>query len=938
MPLKLDVEKVLHGKSERVKCVDIHPSEPWILSALYSGNIFIWNYDTETIVRTFEVCEVPVRTARFIVRKNWLVCGTDDMHIRVYNYNTCEKIKEFEAHTDYIRCIAVHPTLPFILSASDDMSIKLWDWDNQWENSIIFEGHTHYVMQIAINPKDSNSFASASLDRSVKVWGLNSSVPHFQLEGHERGVNTIAYYGGGERPFLVSGADDNLVKVWDYQTKTCIATLEGHTANISAVLFHPTLPIIISGSEDGSIKIWHSSTYRLETTLHYGMERVWALSSMQTSNKVAIGFDEGTIMIKLGQEEPIVSMDSSGKVVWAKNHEIQLTKIMKGKSFENIIDGEQLQVSTDDLGSCEFYPNYLKHNKNSQLIAICGDGEYTIYTSLRLKHKSFGQGEGFAWSSVSSDVYATKQSSTKIKIYKSFKEYKSIRTAYTIQCVFDGHLLGVKSNDDIYFYHWDTAVCIRRIEVSPNNIYWTPDGSSVAMVCADNYYILRYNEEIVDKYLSNNISIEEHGIETAFDLEQDINEVVTSGCYNNDVFIYTNANQRLNYYIGGQVITLVHLDRDRTFYVLGYIQKANRVYLIDKQHNIISYQLLRYVLAYQAAIVKDDLRTANLLIEKKKIEPKYFNKLAIFLEGQGRTELALKVSTDPEHKFELALSLKKLNLAKQILLKSPSQQKWKQLADLALRECDFITVEEAALNANDLSLLYLLYTSTNNKKGLQHLVDLAKKDGKFNVAFNTLFYLGDIKQCIDLLMENEKIPHAAMLARAYYPQKIPEITQVWKEKLKAISPSAANALGTIETHPEAFPPPVDELALPVTDDVDEQYEEQGQDEDGDDEKYTQSSSKQSSPPRDKRKTEEPRQDSVDEHNPDVGDEENEEEEEEEDEAPMVTTAQRQSADEAEISDVSLPSGMEDDVDNGEDHGNDENTNDDDFNIDDLDNI
>eukprot|EP00483_Globobulimina_turgida_P008700 UN08718 len=196
MPLKLDVEKILHGKSERVKCVDIHPKEPWILSALYSGNIFIWNFDTETIVRTFEVSEVPVRTAKFIVRKNWLVCGTDDMHIRVYNYNTCEKIKEFEAHTDYIRSIVVHPTLPFILSASDDMSIKLWDWDNGWENSIIFEGHTHYVMQIAINPKDSNSFASASLDRSVKVWGLNSSVPHFQLEGHDRGVNCLAYYSG----------------------------------------------------------------------------------------------------------------------------------------------------------------------------------------------------------------------------------------------------------------------------------------------------------------------------------------------------------------------------------------------------------------------------------------------------------------------------------------------------------------------------------------------------------------------------------------------------------------------------------------------------------------------------------------------------------------------------------------------------------------------
>ena len=33
----------------------------------------------------------------------------------------------------------------------------------------VFEGHTHYVMQIVINPKDNNQFASASLDRTIKV-------------------------------------------------------------------------------------------------------------------------------------------------------------------------------------------------------------------------------------------------------------------------------------------------------------------------------------------------------------------------------------------------------------------------------------------------------------------------------------------------------------------------------------------------------------------------------------------------------------------------------------------------------------------------------------------------------------------------------------------------------------------------------------------------
>lgn len=57
-------------------------------------------------------------------------------------------------------------------SFSDDMLIKLWDWDKKWSCSQVFEGHTHYVMQIVINPKDNNQFASASLDRTIKVQKL----------------------------------------------------------------------------------------------------------------------------------------------------------------------------------------------------------------------------------------------------------------------------------------------------------------------------------------------------------------------------------------------------------------------------------------------------------------------------------------------------------------------------------------------------------------------------------------------------------------------------------------------------------------------------------------------------------------------------------------------------------------------------------------------
>ena len=91
----------------------------------------------------------------------------------------------------------------------------------------------------------------------------------------------------GDRPYLISGADDKLVKIWDYQTKACVQTLEGHTHNVSAACFHPELPIILSGSEDGTLRIWHANTYRLENILNYSMERLWSLGYVKGSNRCA---------------------------------------------------------------------------------------------------------------------------------------------------------------------------------------------------------------------------------------------------------------------------------------------------------------------------------------------------------------------------------------------------------------------------------------------------------------------------------------------------------------------------------------------------------------------------------------------------------------------------------------------------------------------------
>ncbi|XP_052726149.1 coatomer subunit beta'-2-like [Vigna angularis] len=191
---------------------------------------------------------------------------------------------------------------------------------------------------------------------SYQIWNLGSPDPNFTLDAHQKGVNCVDYFTGGDKPYLITGSDDHTAKVWDYQTKGCVQTLDGHTHNVSAVCFHPELPIIITGSEDGTVRIWHSTTYRLENTLNYGLERVWAIGYLKGSRRVVIGYDEGTIMVKLGREVPVASMDNSGKIIWAKHNEIQTVNIKGVGADVEIADGERLPLAVKELGTCDLYP------------------------------------------------------------------------------------------------------------------------------------------------------------------------------------------------------------------------------------------------------------------------------------------------------------------------------------------------------------------------------------------------------------------------------------------------------------------------------------------------------------------------------------------------------------------------------------------------------
>ena len=72
------------------------------------------------------------------------------------------------------------------------------------------------------------------------------------------------------------------------------------------------------------------------------------------------------------------------------------------------------------------FPTSVKHNSNGRYVSILGDGEYVIYTAMKLRNKTFGTGQQLVWSSVATGDYAVRAGS-EVHVYREFKESKTIR-------------------------------------------------------------------------------------------------------------------------------------------------------------------------------------------------------------------------------------------------------------------------------------------------------------------------------------------------------------------------------------------------------------------------------------------------------------------------------------------------------------------------------
>lgn len=142
-----------------------------------------------------------------------------------------------------------------LVSGSDDFTMYLWDPATTKKPITRMTGHQQLINQVCFSP-DARFIASASFDKSVKLWDGRTGKFIATLRGHVGSVYQVCW--SSDSRLLVSGSKDSTLKVWDTKTKKLKEDLPGHADEVYSVDWSPDGRAVISGGKDRMIKIWHS--------------------------------------------------------------------------------------------------------------------------------------------------------------------------------------------------------------------------------------------------------------------------------------------------------------------------------------------------------------------------------------------------------------------------------------------------------------------------------------------------------------------------------------------------------------------------------------------------------------------------------------------------------------------------------------------------------
>lgn len=625
-------------------------------------------------------------------------------------------------------------------------------------------GHNHYTMCAQFHPKD-DLVVSASLDQSVRVWdisglrkkhsaptsmtfedqmsrnnqnqadmfGNTDAVVKFVLEGHDRGVNWVAFHP--TLPLIVSAGDDRLVKLWRMsETKAWeVDTCRGHFQNASGCLFHPHQDLILSVGEDKTIRVWDLNKRTSVQSFKRENDRFWVIAAHPEINLFAAGHDNGVMVFKLERERPASAFYQNNLFFITKDKDV------RSYDFAKNVESPTL-LSLKKLGSPWVPPRTLSFNPAERAILVTSPAGGGSYELINLPKDGSGaidgtetkRGNGNSAVFVARNRFAiftvaTQQIDIKDLDNATVKTIKPPTGTTDIYFGGTGNLLLITPTA-VHLYDIQQQKTIAELTVAGvKYVVWSGDGAHAALLS-------KHNVTIVTKAL-----------EQVSTLHETIR--IKSATWDDaGVLLYSTLNH-IKYSLldgdNGIVRTL-----DQTVYLVRV--KARTVYCLDRnaKPKILNIDPTEY--RFKLALVKRNYEEMLDIIKNSSLVGQ---SIISHLQKKGYPEIALQFVQDPQTRFELAIECGNLDVAVEMAKQLDRPKLWSRLTTEALAHGNHQIVEMTYQRLRQFDKLSFLYLSTGDESKLTRMAKIAEHRGDFTARFQNALYLGDVNDRIQMFKE-----------------------------------------------------------------------------------------------------------------------------------------------------------------------------------------
>jgi ribosome assembly protein 4 len=243
--------------------LSISAHEDSITKAIWGGENFIYTCSQDKSIKVWDETGICVQILKG--HAHWINTMTinNEFIIRTGCFDEeSRKIENFKSDRKCMFDYSVKRYAKFkekinssekIVSGSDDFTLILWDPLNSNKPICRMTGHQGLVNHVSFSP-DTFYLASASFDKSIKIWNGHTGEFLFNFRGHVGPVYQIAW--SADSRLLLSGSKDSTLKCWNVKVKRLMYELPGHADEVFCVDWSPDGEKAVSGSKDRRLRIW----------------------------------------------------------------------------------------------------------------------------------------------------------------------------------------------------------------------------------------------------------------------------------------------------------------------------------------------------------------------------------------------------------------------------------------------------------------------------------------------------------------------------------------------------------------------------------------------------------------------------------------------------------------------------------------------------------